>query len=559
MGAEIVTRFAPSPMGHLHIGGARTALFRWALAQGGGTYLLRIEDTDQARSSEDSTRGILEDLAWLGIDWDEGPDFGELGGDPRGVGPFHQSERRGRYDPRVELLIERDLAYPAFETAEELDAERQAAQREKRGFRYRRPAEWDRDAALSRMAREPHVVRFRMPTEPLFVHDEVLGTVEFGEEHLDDFIIRKRDGFPTFHLAVVVDDEEMGVTHVLRGQEHLNNTPRHAALQQALGFRTPTYLHLPLIFNSDGSKMSKRDKDKLARAALKAEVAQAGDDVLERFTAVAGVGLPSWLKDKRSQLPTQQLTALASALGLELPCIEVEDFRRAGYLPDVICNYLALLGWSPGEKDSEGRDLERFDRDYLASHFSAERIGRSNARFDIEKLLAFNQDSLSALDPADFFALWSDWCSRYKPEALARDEAWRLDYASMIQSRCRTLADLTATRGPGAFVWHGDDAYGFDAKAVAKFVHKGDPTGHALLAAAREVLAELVGFEPAPIEAVVRELSESRGVGMGKIAQPLRVAVTGSSASPPLGDTLAILGRAAVLARIDRCLRECAP
>jgi glutamyl-tRNA synthetase len=555
----MVTRFAPSPTGHLHIGGARTALFCWALAQGGGTYLLRIEDTDQARSSEDSTRGILEDLAWLGIDWDEGPVFAGLGGDPRGVGPFHQSERRGRYDPQVESLIERDLAYPAFETAEELDAQRQAAQKEKRGFRYRRPAGWDRDAALSRMATEPHVVRFRMPKEPLVVRDEVLGAVEFGEEHLDDFIIRKRDGFPTYHLAVVVDDEEMGVTHVLRGQEHLNNTPRHVALQQALAFRTPIYLHLPLIFNSDGSKMSKRDKDKLARAALKAQVKRAGDEVLERFTAVAGDGLPGWLKDKRSQLPTELLTELASALKLDLPCIEVEDFRRAGYLPDVICNYLALLGWSPGEKDSEGRDLERFDRDYLAAHFSAERIGRSNARFDIEKLLAFNQDSLAALDPEEFFARWSDWCSRYAAEALARDEAWRRDYASMIQSRCRTLADLTAAAGPGAFVWQSDDAYGFDAKAVAKFVHKGDPTGHALLAAAREVLADLASFEPEPIEAAVRELSESREVGMGKIAQPLRVAVTGSSASPPLGDTLAILGRDAVLTRIDRCLRECAP
>jgi glutamyl-tRNA synthetase len=459
----------------------------------------------------------------------------------------------------VESLIERDLAYPAFETAEELDARRQAAQKEKRGFRYRRPAGWDRDAALSRMATEPHVVRFRMPKELLVVRDEVLGAVEFGEEDLDDFIIRKRDGFPTYHLAVVVDDEEMGVTHVLRGQEHLNNTPRHVALQQALAFRTPIYLHLPLIFNSDGSKMSKRDKDKLARAALKAQVKRAGDEVLERFTAVAGDGLPGWLKDKRSQLPTQQLTALASALELDLPCIEVEDFRRAGYLPDVICNYLALLGWSPGEKDSEGRDLERFDRDYLAAHFSAERIGRSNARFDIEKLLAFNQDSLAALDPEEFFARWSDWCSRYAAKALARDEAWRRDYASMIQSRCRTLADLTAAAGPGAFVWQSDDAYGFDAKAVAKFVHKGDPTGHALLAAAREVLADLASFEPEPIEAAVRELSEAREVGMGKIAQPLRVAVTGSSASPPLGDTLAILGRDAVLTRIDRCLRECAP
>ena len=240
MGDSIVTRFAPSPTGHLHIGGARTALFCWALAQGGGSFLLRIEDTDQARSSEESARGILEDLAWLGIDWDEGPVRGDLGGDPRGVGPFHQSERRATYDARVESLIEQDLAYPAFETPEELDALRTAAQKEKRGFRYRRAPDWDRDDALDRMDRDAHVVRFRMPDHS--GRSSVIGcsgTVEFGEEHLDDFIIRKRDGFPTYHLAVVVDDELMGVTHVLRGQEHLNNTPRHVALQQALGFRTP--------------------------------------------------------------------------------------------------------------------------------------------------------------------------------------------------------------------------------------------------------------------------------------------------------------------------------
>jgi glutamyl-tRNA synthetase len=559
MGSEIVTRFAPSPTGHLHIGGARTALFCWALAQGGGTYLLRIEDTDQTRSSEESTRGILEDLAWLGIAWDEGPVVADFGGDPRGVGPFHQSERRSGYDEKVVSLIERDLAYPAFETAEELDVLRQAAQREKRGFRYRRPAGWDRDAALAQMKSEPHVVRFRMPTEAIVVRDEVLGAVEFGEEHLDDFIIRKRDGFPTYHLAVVVDDEEMGITHVLRGQEHLNNTPRHVALQQALGFATPSYLHLPLIFNSDGSKMSKRDKDKLARSAVKTLVKESGDSALEPFRAVVGEGLAAWLKDKRSQLPTEDLSAIAGALELELPCIEVEDFRQAGYLPDVICNYLALLGWNPGEKDVDGRDLERFDRAYLAERFSAARIGRSNARFDIEKLLAFNQDSMAELDGDEFFALWATWCSRYAPEALTRDEGWRRAYAAMIQSRCRTLADPTEPGGPGAFAWQADDEYAFDTKAVAKFVHKGDPSGHILLAAARAKLEGLAGFEAEPIETAIRELSEAREVGMGKIAQPLRVAVTGSSASPPLGDTLAILGRDAVLARIDRCLRECAP
>jgi glutamyl-tRNA synthetase len=554
MGEEIVTRFAPSPTGHLHIGGARTALFCWALAQRGGRFLLRIEDTDRARSSVEAAGGILEDLSWLGIAWDEGPEWQGLGGDPRGVGPFHQAERLADYTAEVERLIEADLAYPAFETAEELDAARRQAQADKRTFRYRRPADWDRQAALARRADTPHVVRFRMPEEAMRVVDRVLGEVEFGEDHLDDFVILKHDGFPTFHLAVVVDDERMGVTHVLRGQEHLNNTPRHVALQGALGYRTPAYLHLPIIINADGSKMSKRDKDKAARAAARAALA-ADESARSSLAGVVGDdAFERWLADKRGQLPTSALADLAERLGLDLPCIEVEDFRRAGHLPDVLCNYLALLGWSTGEKDAEGRDVEHFDRGYLAEHFDGERIGRSNARFDPEKLLAFNQDAIAASSDAAFVEQLEAWCERYAADFLARDPEWRRRYAAMIRTRCRTLADAVSALGPGAFALRSDAEIVFDEKAVAKWLRKGDPSGLALLAVAREALAALPDFSPEPIEATCQELASAREVGMGKVAQPLRVAVTGSAASPPLGDTLAILGRESVLARIDRCL-----
>jgi len=542
------------------VGGARTALFNWALAQGDGRFLLRIEDTDRARSSEEAARGILEDLAWLGIDWDEGPAFQGCGGDPRSVGPFRQALRLEQYDACVQQLIAEDLAYPAFESAEELDALRKAARKEKRGFRYRRAPAWDRDAALARSAQEPHVVRFRMPEAPIGVADEVLGAVEFGEEHLDDFVIRKRDGFPTYHLAVVVDDAAMGVTHVLRGQEHLNNTPRHVALQRALGFAEPIYVHLPVIANPDGSKLSKRDKDKAARAAIKVAIAEQGEAAHARFAAVVGVELlDRWLGDKRSQLEPARLAELALLLDLELPCIEVEDFRRAGYLPEVLCNYLALLGWSPGEKQSDGRDLERFDRAFLAEHFSAERVGRSAASFDAEKLLAFDQEQIADLSDDAFFTRWSEWLTRYAPEMLEREESWRRRLAAMVRTRSRTLADPTSASGPAAFAWCEDDGYGFDPKAVAKFLHKGDPAGYDLLQAAREVFDVFEPFEPLAIEGAVRALSEARGVGMGKIAQPLRVAVTGGSASPPLGETLAILGRDAVGRRIRRCLEVCEP
>jgi glutamyl-tRNA synthetase len=395
--AEVVTRFAPSPTGHLHVGGARTALFNWALARAqDGHFVLRIEDTDRARSSAEAASGIVEDLAWLGILWDEGPRRDGAGGDPRSVGPFFQSQRLARYQAAVESLIEKDLAYPAFETPEELATRRKEAQREKRAFRYRRPADFDREAALARRADEDHVVRFRMPKDPMRVSDAVLGDIEFGDEHLDDFVIQKRDGFPTYHLAVVVDDAAMGVTHVLRGQEHLNNTPRHVGLQRALGYAVPVFVHLPLIFNLDGSKMSKRDKDKAARLRAK----ELGGDTA--VAAAAGVDpevYEGWIRDKRAQLDPPQLARLALELGLELPSIEVEDFRRAGYLPEVVCNFLALLGWNPGQKDADGKDLERFDRVFLSQRFEISRVGKSNAKFDRAKLAAFNADTLAAMRP----------------------------------------------------------------------------------------------------------------------------------------------------------------
>ena len=271
-----ITRFAPSPTGHLHIGGARTALLCWAYAKKhGGRFLLRVEDTDQQRSSESSTRGILEDLAWLGITWDDGPEINyeghTIGGDSRKVGPYYQSQRIEHYNDAINKLIDEDKAYPAFETPEELEAKRKVAIDAKIGYKYDRAAlEIPKAERTKRLeAGEPHVVRFIMPDEPITVHDEILGEVTIKPEEFDDFIIRKRDGFPTYHLAVTVDDAMMGVTHVLRGQEHLINTPRHVALQTGLGYAHPVYAHMPLIFNADGSKMSKRDKDKAAKKACK--------------------------------------------------------------------------------------------------------------------------------------------------------------------------------------------------------------------------------------------------------------------------------------------------
>jgi glutamyl-tRNA synthetase len=547
----VITRFAPSPTGHLHVGGARTALFCWALARAmGGRFLLRIEDTDQARSSAEAVEGILEDLHWLGIDWDEGPPLGSVGGDPRSIGPFFQSERSDLYDAAIQELLAQDLAYPAFDTPEELDAMRGAAQKAKQNFRYLRAADWDREANLERwQSGEPCVIRFKMPREAITVEDAILGSVPFEAEQLDDFVLRKRDGFPTYHLAVVVDDEQMGVTHVLRGQEHLNNTPKHMALQRALGYRVPLFAHLPVIQNADGSKMSKRDKDKAARAFVK----ETGADPAS--LPIPADRLTRWLKDKKGQLETNELDELAAALGMELPEVSVEDFRRGGYLPEVVVNFLALLGWSPGEKLEDGRDLERFDPAFLAERFGLDRVGRSNARFDRAKLLAFNQESIGEMDDDAFATRWGGWLGRYAPAAVSTE----LDVPLFLRAtrpRSRTLADPTAHDGPGAFALTHDGDFSYDEKAVAKWLAKGDPSGFVRLAELREAVAGIDPFGPDAIEAAIASWCEEREIGMGKAAQPLRVAVTGSAASPALGETLAIVGRDSVLARIDRCLRE---
>jgi glutamyl-tRNA synthetase len=551
---DVVTRFAPSPTGHLHVGGARTALFNWALTRRpGGRFLLRIEDTDVLRSTDAAVAGILEDLAWLGIHWDEGPEHAGIGGDPRGVGPFFQSQRLALYREAVDQLVAKDLAYPAFETPEELDALRRRAQAETGAFRYLRPAGWDRAAALARMAREPHVIRFRWPHQALALRDEILGEVSFPADFGDDFVILKQDGFPTYHLGVVVDDERMGVTHVLRGQEHLNNTPRHVFLQRALGCRQPVYAHLPLIQNPDGSKMSKRDADKLVKkAAAQEEVSEFLRERLGRERVAR------WLADPDAQLDPTDVSAAANAFGLALPAITVEDFRRAGYPPEVLVNFLALLGWSPGEKLADGRDLERFDAAYLAARFALERVGRGNAKFDRAKLLAFSHEALAALPDADWLARWQVWCERYAPEARARlaDPERAQAFAAAVKPRARTLAEPSAPGGPGRFAVVADDGFAYDAKAVEKLLRKGEPSGLALLPDLAKRLAALPVFAPEAIEAEVAAFAQERGVKLGVPAQALRTAVTGAGASPPLGATLVILGREATLARIARCQRE---
>ena len=497
----IVTRFAPSPTGALHVGGARSALFAWAFARGrGGRFILRMEDTDQARSSAESTHGMLADLAWIGIDWDEGPrvdaeDPYAAEGQQGEHGPYFQSQRLPLYREHVDRLVADGRAY-------------------------------EDDGAI----------RFRMGEDVTF-EDAVFGTIEVKGEELEDFVILKSDGYPTYHMAVVVDDAAMRVTHVLRGQEHLYNTPKHVALQDALGIPRPVYAHMPSILNRDGSKMSKRDKAKAARKA-------AQDAGLQTVEGVDDAVLQAFLAKENDDVAVAQ--AIATALDLELPEIEVADFLRSGYLSETLCNYLSLLGWSPGG------DVERFDRAYLVEHFDLDGIGKSNAKFDRDKLFRFDADDLAAM-PADTFRdLWRAHCERFEPIYVERlDDEGFTKLAAAYQPRSRTLQEPCRL---ARFFILDDDQIEYEPKAVKKWLEKGDGQGFGVLRQLRERLAALEDFSADAIDALVAAFAAEQELGMGKVAQPLRVAVSGAAVSPGIGETLSILGKDAVLARIDRCL-----
>ncbi len=586
MAHPIVTRFAPSPTGHLHIGGARSALFCWAFAKSqGGRFMIRIEDTDQARSSEESARGILDDLAWLGIVWDDGPALKtaagkSIGGDERKVGPYFQAQRVAIYNAYIEHLMSIGRAYPAFDSSEELEKLRKAATAAKQTFKYPRPADFTFGVAPAERikrakAGEPHVVRFAMDPGEVVVRDQVLGDVKIAPGEVDDFVIRKADGFPTYHFAVVIDDELMGVTHVMRAQEHLANTPRHVALQRALtrlpehgggAFRTPAYGHMPLIFNMDGSKMSKRDKAKFARKAAKDAMAK--DKAITAESIAKATALDAKLVSDFLAAENDNLD-VAAALGrhfkIALPEIEVWDFRQNGYLPEAITNFLGLLGWNPGMKLEDGRDLEKFDMAFIAKHFSIERIGRTNAKFDRAKLLSFNADAIAALSDEQFVERFVAWLKEYEPAIHARITGLSRDaqlvLARALKPRAKTLRDAIR---PIGFLLAGDDEYAFDPAAVEKALKGDSSAGLGHLRTIRERLGALTESEwkPESIHALMEQLAQQAAgpdgkPAMGPVSQAVRVAVTGTTVSPGLGETLTVLGKASSLKRIDRCLAAC--
>lgn len=540
MSEGIVTRFAPSPTGYLHIGGARTALFNWLLARRtGGTFILRIEDTDLKRNTPTAMQQVMDDLRWLGINWDEGP---EIGG-PNG--PYLQSRRLDIYNEYLDRLLKSGHAYYCFDTSEELNAMRTEAAARKEGLVYRRPADVPDDADVKKARAEgrPVTVRFAVSQDkPIVVKDVVRGDVTFTPEQISDFIIQKSDGYPTYNFACVVDDELMRVTHVIRGQEHLMNTPGQQLIQQSLGFRTPLYAHMSVTVSDGGGKLSKRERP----GALQKAIRSMPDIDLGKLAAAGGIDaekIQDFIEGKTTpDMPA--VDAMADYLGVHLPEINVVDFFRSGYLPETMVNFIVLLGWSPGD----GREIMSVDE--LIKSFDLSRLTKSNSLFDRSKLLAFNTEHIKMLDGEKLLQHYKKYLRVVESPAVSAEDGL---LARIIKSceGARTLADIERK---SRFIFLANDKIEYDEKAVKKVLLKDG--GLAILAVVRSKLAEMEEFTEQNIETMLRSLAEEKKLGLGKVAQPLRVAICGTTISLPIFDSVQMLGKDKTLARIDITLEK---
>jgi len=504
----VVTRFAPSPTGYLHIGGARTALFNWLFARRmGGRFILRIEDTDTKRNTPTATEQVIDDLRWLGIEWDEGP---EVGG-PNG--PYQQSLRKDIYDRYIRKLLDEKKAYYCFDTPEELQTMRDKAAAKKENFIYPRPEVFaDEEYVKKAKARGREVVvRFAMPDTAITVEDIVRGEVKFGPGELGDFIIQKSDGLPTYNFACVVDDCLMEVSHIIRGQEHLMNTPGQQALWQALfaGKELPKYAHMSVTVSEGGGKLSKREQPKVLRKAIKAredieleKLAEAGNLTIEEVNSfIAG----------KSNVDMPSVNAMAEYIGVELPEINVVDFFRSGYLPEAMVNFIALLGWSPGD------DREIMPPEELIEAFDLGRLAKANSLFDRKKLIAFDTEHIRMADEGKLLGHFKDYLRVVESVVLSADDRL-LTRIIKVNAGARTLADIERK---SRFLFLANHEIEYDDKAVKKVLLKND--GLAILQTVRDKLAATEQFTEEAIENMLRGLAEEKQVGLGKVAQPLRV------------------------------------
>src|SRR3972149_491290 len=458
----VVTRFAPSPTGYLHVGGARTALFNWLYArQMGGIFILRIEDTDQKRNTPTAIRQVIEDLHWLGIDWDEGP---EVGG-PNG--PYLQSQRKDLYDKYIKQLIKEQKAYYCFDTPEELDAMRENAEAQKKNFIYPRPKEFpdESDVKKAKAENKPVKVRFAVPQgNSIVVADEIRGEVMFAPEDISDFIIQKSDGFPTYNFACVIDDHLMKVTHIIRGQEHLMNTPCQQVLWQALGFgELPKYVHMSVTVSDTGGKLSKRERPKALWNAIKdlpedylyddlCDVAQINENEMKNFIK------------RRISPDMPAIDAMAKYLDVQLPEINIVDFFNSGYLPETMVNFLALLGWSPADK------REIMSADELISCFDLSRLTKANSLFDRQKLMAFNTEHIKMVGKEKLLQHFKDYLKIIESPVLSASDEQLKRIIGLCEG-ARTLADIERK---SRFLFLDNDKIEYDEKAINKVLLKGD-------------------------------------------------------------------------------------
>ena len=465
----VVTRFAPSPTGFLHIGGARTALFNWLYARHwDGRFLLRIEDTDRARSTDAARQAITEGLEWLGLDWD-----GEA---------VSQSSRAARHGEVADKLLSEGKAYRCYASPEELAVMRDAAKKEGRGALY--DGRWrDRDPADAPRGVDP-VIRFKAPQEgDTTIADLVQGDVTVANDQLDDMVLLRADGTPTYMLAVVVDDHDMGVTHVIRGDDHLRNAFRQLRLYRALDWDTPLFAHVPLIHGADGARLSKRH----------------------------------------------------GALGLDA-------YRDAGFLPEALCNYLLRLGWGHGDDEIIGRqDAIRW--------FDLDGVGRAPARFDPARLTSLNGHYIRAADDARLVGLILPRLEQKLEGAMAEDAAGRLlKGMAGLKERAKTIEELTDNS-----VFYAKERPLLLSDKAARLV---DDQAAERLGRLRADLDALAVWSADAVEEAARGAAARDGVKLGRIAQPLRAALTGATASPGLFEVMEVLGRVETLARLDDALKN---
>ena len=515
------TRFAPSPTGYLHIGGVRTALFNWLFARRhGGQFILRIDDTDQQRNVGAALQPILQGFRWLDIDWDEGP---EVGG-PHA--PYYQSQRHDRYQAAVKSLLESGFAYRDYARSEELQVERESAERQKYPFVYSRRWMADtpgRAAELEAEGRQP-VVRLKMPREGVCrFGDLVRGDVEFEWATEQDHVIQRADGTCLYHLASVVDDHAMEITHVIRAEEHLSNTPRQIFIAQSLGYTLPEYAHLPYVAEPGGkSKISKRKLEK-------------------------------YLKNSDFRNLFQRGQQIAAAVGLETSAetfnpVIVDFYEQVGFLSDALVNYLLLLGWSLDER------TEYFSRDEMVRHFSLERVNKAPASFDPQKLWAFQDQYMRQVPTKRKIARLLPYLQKANlvPSHPPCDVGPKL--ARIIEAagdRIKVDGDILDF----AEFFLDDGQLPYDEKAVNKRI-RSDEQAPRRLARFRERLKVADPFDAPTLETLMHDFTEAEEIKIGQIIHAVRVAVTGKSVGLGLFETLEILGRDRSLARIDRILSE---